>query len=78
MSSLRAKATIILLVAIRADGAIACLIIICRWMRCHRRSPHSILPLEDLTKMLRRMCHCTLMSQVKHNARDYSSPRGPA
>src|SRR5262245_52080838 len=28
-------------VAIGADGAIACLII-CRWTRCHRRSPHSI------------------------------------
>src|SRR5262252_5976533 len=29
-------------VAIGADGAIACLII-CRWTRCHRRSPVSIL-----------------------------------
>src|SRR5215831_18228729 len=28
-------------VAIGADGAIACLRI-CRWTRCHRRSPHSI------------------------------------
>ena len=28
-------------VTIGADGAIACLII-CRWTRCHRRSPHSI------------------------------------
>src|SRR5262249_62223340 len=28
-------------VAIGADGAIACLII-CRWTRLHRRSPHSI------------------------------------
>jgi len=28
-------------VAIGVDGAIACLII-CRWTRCHRRSPHSI------------------------------------
>jgi hypothetical protein len=33
------------LVAIRADGAIACLII-CRWTRCHRRSPHSICTLN--------------------------------
>src|SRR5215472_15561857 len=28
-------------VTIGADGAIACLII-CRWTRCHRPSPHSI------------------------------------